>query len=168
MTSFTMATTLEAALLAEGEMRAGGTDVQERRRSGVSVSRGAIIDISRLPGLNMIEREPNGATSIGAPSYEPPSAQIKPFGKPIRVSPCQPKHSPHRKYVTWAQWAACCCNRHVAGITATLPLPVTKKAAIAAPHVTATTNLAFVSTWDPASTRIPPQLAWHYWPMGQK
>ena len=64
MTSFTMATTLEAALLAEGEVRAGGTDVQERRRSGVSS--GAIIDISRLPHLNQIEREPNGATSIGA------------------------------------------------------------------------------------------------------
>jgi len=73
MTTFTMATTLEAALLAEGEMRAGGTDVQERRRtlkghynSGVSISRTPIIDISRLPELNMIEREPNGATSIGA------------------------------------------------------------------------------------------------------
>lgn len=64
MTNFTMATTLEAALLAEGELRAGGTDVQERRRSGVST--GAIIDMSRLPSLNMIESEPNGATKIGA------------------------------------------------------------------------------------------------------
>lgn len=64
MKSFMLAKSLEAALLAEGELRAGGTDVQERRRSGVSS--GSIIDISRLPGLKMIEREPDGATSIGA------------------------------------------------------------------------------------------------------
>jgi xanthine dehydrogenase YagS FAD-binding subunit len=49
MTTLTIATTLEDAFSANGEIRAGGTDFQERRRSGVS--KGDIIDISRLSEL---------------------------------------------------------------------------------------------------------------------
>ena len=63
MTTFTMASTLEEALHAPGEIRAGGTDVQERRRSGVST--GPIVDISRLPGLDGINWNADGGASIG-------------------------------------------------------------------------------------------------------
>ncbi len=63
MTTFTMASTLEEALDAPGEIRAGGTDVQERRRSGVST--GPIVDISRLPGLDGINWNADGGASIG-------------------------------------------------------------------------------------------------------
>lgn len=64
MSNLIMATSLEQALTAAGELRAGGTDLQERRRSGVST--GAIVDISRLSGLNTIEWHADGAASIGA------------------------------------------------------------------------------------------------------
>ncbi|MGB0385921.1 MAG: FAD binding domain-containing protein [Ardenticatenaceae bacterium] len=63
MSRLIIASTLEEAIQAEGEMRAGGTDVQERRRSGVSS--GPIVDISRLPGLDGIDWHPDGAVSIG-------------------------------------------------------------------------------------------------------
>ena len=49
---------------AVGEIRAGGTDFQERRRS--KVSRGAIIDITRLPELDQIDANAEGSLSIGA------------------------------------------------------------------------------------------------------
>ena len=48
----------------EGEFRAGGTDVQERRRSGITT--GPIVDIMRLPGLDRIEWNDSGAATIGA------------------------------------------------------------------------------------------------------
>lgn len=47
-----------------GEFRAGGTDLQERRRSGVAT--GPIVDITRLPGLDRIEWNDSGAATIGA------------------------------------------------------------------------------------------------------
>lgn len=56
--------TLDEAATAEGEVRAGGTDVQELRRSGVS--RGPIVDLRDLPGLDRIEWGEEGAAKIGA------------------------------------------------------------------------------------------------------
>lgn len=46
------------------ELRAGGTDLTERRRSGVS--RGPVADIGSRPELTTIERGADGGTSIGA------------------------------------------------------------------------------------------------------
>jgi len=60
----TIATTLEEAAAAPGELRAGGTDVQERRRSGIAS--GPLVDISRLPGLNTIAWGDDGAATVGA------------------------------------------------------------------------------------------------------
>jgi xanthine dehydrogenase YagS FAD-binding subunit len=54
--------TLDEATAARGEIRAGGTDLQELRRSGVS--RGQIVDLRDLGGLDEIAW--NGAARIGA------------------------------------------------------------------------------------------------------
>ena len=56
-------TNLQEAAAAAGEIRAGGTDLMERRRHHVST--GSLNDISRLPGLDRIDRKAAGA-SIGA------------------------------------------------------------------------------------------------------
>lgn len=49
---------------ATGEIRAGGTDLQDRYRMGISD--GPIIDIFGLPDMRGITRSPDGATTIGA------------------------------------------------------------------------------------------------------
>ncbi|MCB0036774.1 MAG: FAD binding domain-containing protein, partial [Anaerolineales bacterium] len=59
----TIATTVEEATQAAGEIRAGGTDVQERRRAGLS--HGPLVDIHKVAGLDQIESTPSG-TTIGA------------------------------------------------------------------------------------------------------
>ena len=59
----TFATTIEEISKANGEIRAGGTDFQERRRS--RVSKGELIDITGLKGLDKIEKNSDGSTSIG-------------------------------------------------------------------------------------------------------
>jgi xanthine dehydrogenase YagS FAD-binding subunit len=46
------------------EYRAGGTDVQQRLRSGVS--RGRVVDVERRPGLDRIEWDERGRGRIGA------------------------------------------------------------------------------------------------------
>ena len=55
-----------AALVAStgGEIRAGGTDVQERRRTGRS--RGAMVDLTAVPGLAAVEPLPDGGVRVGA------------------------------------------------------------------------------------------------------
>jgi xanthine dehydrogenase YagS FAD-binding subunit len=55
---------LEQVAAATGELRAGGTDLQERRRSGIAS--GPIVDISRLPDLAAIGWGADGAATIGA------------------------------------------------------------------------------------------------------
>jgi xanthine dehydrogenase YagS FAD-binding subunit len=57
-------TTIEGALAGAGEFRAGGTDLQQRLRSGVS--RGPLVDLERLPGLDRIEWDEQGRARIGA------------------------------------------------------------------------------------------------------
>lgn len=54
----TIATSLNDAAAATGEIRAGGTDYMERRRTGISS--GDLIDISRIPGLDRISPTPGG------------------------------------------------------------------------------------------------------------
>lgn len=46
------------------ELRAGGTDLSERRRSGVA--RGAVRDIARVEGIDQIAWQPDGGVRIGA------------------------------------------------------------------------------------------------------
>lgn len=58
-----IATTLDEIKQGRGEIRAGGTDLMERYRHGVS--KGAVIDISRIPDLHRIETPDSGAR-IGA------------------------------------------------------------------------------------------------------
>lgn len=71
-TSHTLATSLPIAAAATGEIRAGGTDYMERRRSGITD--GDLIDISRIPGLDGILPAAQGydigaLTSIDAVSH---------------------------------------------------------------------------------------------------
>ena len=58
------APSIEGALAAAGEYRAGGTDLQQRLRSGVA--RGPVVDIGGLPGLDAIEWDEQGRATIGA------------------------------------------------------------------------------------------------------
>jgi xanthine dehydrogenase YagS FAD-binding subunit len=57
-------TTIEEALGAAGEYRAGGTDLQQRLRSGVSS--GPPVDLKRLAGLDRVEWDEHGGARIGA------------------------------------------------------------------------------------------------------
>jgi xanthine dehydrogenase YagS FAD-binding subunit len=56
--------TIQDALRATGEYRAGGTDLQHRLRSGVSA--GPPVDLKRLPGLDKVEWDERGRARIGA------------------------------------------------------------------------------------------------------
>ena len=60
----TVLTNLSEIETADGEIRAGGTDLHDRYRMGVSD--GPIIDIQKLPGLDMIEQAADGTTTIGS------------------------------------------------------------------------------------------------------
>jgi xanthine dehydrogenase YagS FAD-binding subunit len=60
----TLARTADEAVAAPGEFRAGGTDVQERRRSGIA--RGPLVDIHLLTGCDRIDWRADGAATIGA------------------------------------------------------------------------------------------------------
>ena len=57
-------TTIMSAVALAGEYRAGGTDLQQRLRSGVS--RGPLVDLTRLPGLSDIEWDEQGRARVGA------------------------------------------------------------------------------------------------------
>ena len=56
--------TIEEARRASGEFRAGGTDLQQRLRSGVSS--GPPVDLGLLPDLERVEWNEDGAVRIGA------------------------------------------------------------------------------------------------------
>lgn len=60
----TIVTRPEEVRTALGELRAGGTDLHDRYRLGVSA--GPIVDIHKLPGLDRIEQVADGSTTIGA------------------------------------------------------------------------------------------------------
>lgn len=64
MSQLTMAKTLQEAQTAVGEIRAGGTDIMDRRRHHISV--GDIVDISRITGLDQIEKRDDGGYRVGA------------------------------------------------------------------------------------------------------
>ncbi len=64
MTNLTMATTLDEAKAASGEIRAGGTDIMDRRRHLIST--GDIIDISKVSGYDDITATDDGGYRIGA------------------------------------------------------------------------------------------------------
>ncbi len=57
-------TDLDAAVAAEGEYRAGGTDVEERHRLGISA--GPVVDLAGITGLAGIEETDDGGLRIGA------------------------------------------------------------------------------------------------------
>ena len=56
----------DAAVVAQsqGEIRAGGTDLHDRYRAGISA--GPIVDIHKLPDLDRVEQQADGTTTIGA------------------------------------------------------------------------------------------------------
>lgn len=60
----TVVTEPTAVAASAGEIRAAGTDLQDRYRAGVSA--GPIVDIHKLPGLNTIAQQDDGTTTIGA------------------------------------------------------------------------------------------------------
>ena len=57
-------TTVEDVLAASGEVRAGGTDLQERRHAGIS--RGDSVDLRDVPGLDAVQRTKDGGLRLGA------------------------------------------------------------------------------------------------------
>ena len=59
----TVITNAAEVATAQGELRAGGTDLHDRYRAGVSA--GPIVDIHKLPGLNTIAQQADGTTTIG-------------------------------------------------------------------------------------------------------
>ncbi len=61
---YTRAKTIEDVIASKAELRAGGTDLQERLRSGVS--RLPIVDVQRVDGLNQVTRRDDGGVDIGA------------------------------------------------------------------------------------------------------
>jgi xanthine dehydrogenase YagS FAD-binding subunit len=60
----TIVTNAAEVATAQGEMRAGGTDLHDRYRAGVSA--GPIVDIHQLPGLDTLAHQADGRTTIGA------------------------------------------------------------------------------------------------------
>lgn len=64
MTRVTMATTIAEAQAAPGEVRAGGTDLMDRRRHGIST--GDVVDVSRLDGHDTITATADGGLKLGA------------------------------------------------------------------------------------------------------
>ncbi|HEX2899530.1 MAG TPA: FAD binding domain-containing protein [Bacteroidia bacterium] len=60
----TIATSISAAKNAQGEFRAGGTDLMDRLRHHVSTTE--VVDISRIPGLGQIVVNGDGTCGIGA------------------------------------------------------------------------------------------------------
>ena len=56
--------TISQATAATGEYRAGGTDLQQRLRSGVST--GPVVDLGGIPGLDGVEWDEAGRARIGA------------------------------------------------------------------------------------------------------
>lgn len=60
----TLPRTAAEAVAATGEFRAGGTDLFERHRTGVS--RGPVVDLHGVPGLDKIEWDGSGRAHIGA------------------------------------------------------------------------------------------------------
>jgi xanthine dehydrogenase YagS FAD-binding subunit len=64
MSNLIWASTIADVKNSRGEIRAGGTDVSDRYRLGVS--EGDVVDIGRLPGLDNIEVQMDGSVKIGA------------------------------------------------------------------------------------------------------
>ncbi len=60
----TIVTTAAEVADTHGEIRAGGTDLHDRYRAGVSA--GPIVDIHKVSGLDQIEQHADGSTAIGA------------------------------------------------------------------------------------------------------
>lgn len=64
MNNLIMASSIAEVNNSPGEIRAGGTDLSDRYRFGVSA--GDIVDISRVPGLEDISVQADGSVKIGA------------------------------------------------------------------------------------------------------
>jgi xanthine dehydrogenase YagS FAD-binding subunit len=64
MSDLILAENIDVARAQPGELRAGGTDLQDRRR--LALATGPIVDISRITELKQIHRHRNGSTDIGA------------------------------------------------------------------------------------------------------
>jgi xanthine dehydrogenase YagS FAD-binding subunit len=60
----TITTTVDEAIQAEGEFRAGGTDIGARRRLGIA--NGPLVDIQAVEGLQQITLAEDGSAVIGA------------------------------------------------------------------------------------------------------
>lgn len=60
----TVVTTAAEVAASAGEIRAGGTDLHDRYRAGISS--GPIVDIHQLPGLDTMTQQADGGTTIGA------------------------------------------------------------------------------------------------------
>lgn len=64
MSDLILAESIEVARAHQGELRAGGTDVQDRRRQGIAT--GPIVDISRITELQQIGWRSDGGVDLGA------------------------------------------------------------------------------------------------------
>jgi len=146
-----------AAHAAAGEFRAGGTDVQERIRSGnLSLP---LIDIQAIGGLNDIELHESGATIGALTTLDAISnhARLK-EDYPAFTRPTQTLATPQiRNFATLGgspRSADHSASARAAGTIATQKLAVPKKETRKfVRRAKATTNEASVLTWGPALSR---------------
>ena len=140
--------------IAQAEFRAAGTDLSERRRSGVST--GPMIDISAAPETIGMHWGDDGVYASGHLRPSPPSPPIRSLPRPIRAWRLPRKVSRRRRSVIWRRWAATSRNVRAAGTTATRTSPASRKADRIVPHARAIISITWRSISAPASRRIPP------------
>ena len=138
----------------EAEFRASGTDLSERRRSGVS--RGPLIDILPSPDMigHRLERLP--ARRGSALRRRSPRSPATPASRrPIRESPPRPAVWRRRKSGAWPRSAAISHSAPAAGIFAIRRSTARRRAAKPARRARATTSMASPSISARASRLTP-------------
>jgi len=145
MTSASMPASTQRA-----EFRAAGTDLSERRRSGVS--QGRLIDIAAAPDTIGIGWGADGAARIGA------FATISAIAADARINQAYPGLAAAALGLATPQ------IRHLATLGGNLA-PASRRADRIVPPAAAIISIASPSISAPAWPRIPRQWQRRYWPM---
>jgi len=116
MTTASVTTANMTAALLPAEFRAAGTDLSERRRSGVS--RGPLIDLTASPDTSGIAWGADGAARIGALTTIAAIGAEAASPRPIRASRRPRGTSPRRRSGTSQRSAAISPSVRAAGTTA--------------------------------------------------
>jgi hypothetical protein len=124
--------------MSELELRAGGTDLSQRQRSGVS--QGEVADIRSVPEMTATTVMSDVA-AVEAWSQLQPSKPIRFCARHIQASPLQPERLQPRKSAQSQLSAAISHSVHAAGTSAIRLSCASKRVAEAVPHGLATTNM---------------------------